>query len=242
MLSVLRKEINSFFSQITGYIVIVIFLILNGLFLWVIPGEYNIPDGGYSNFDGLFSLAPWIFLFLCPAITMNIIAGEKQSGTWELLLSKPLRLISIINGKFLAAWIVVIFALIPSLILYFSVYYMAEPVGNVDTGAFVGSFLGLIFLAAVYVSIGVFSSAISPNQIVSFLVAVIISFLLFYGFELFSSLISSGENAFSFANFGINAHYKSISRGVIDFVDLIYFAVITAFFIYGAWLFARKKM
>ncbi len=241
MLTVFKKEIRSFFSHATGYIIISIFLLLNGLFLWVIPGEYNIAESGYANVEGLFSLAPWMFLFLCPAITMNMITGEKQNGTWELLITKPLKLSSIILGKFLAVWSVVLLAIFPALVYFFSVYFIAEPVGNVDTGAFMGSFLGLIFLAAIYLAIGFFSSAISPNQIVSFLVAVVLSFLMFYGFELFATMFSAGDNAWNFSNLGINAHYKSISRGVIDFADLIYFAVITSLFLYGAWFFARKK-
>ncbi len=241
MYTVFRKEIRTFFSHTSGYIIIGLFLLLNGLFLWIIPGEYNIPDGGYASLDGLFSLTPWMFLFLCPAITMNTITGEKQSGTWELLLSKPLKIISIIMGKFFAVWFVVFLALLPVLVYFISVYIIAEPLGNVDTGAFAGSFFGLVLLAGVYLSIGIFSSSISDNQIVSFLIAVVICFMLFYGFELFSSMFTSGEKVWNFQNLGINAHYKSISRGVIVFFDVIYFVVLTSFFLYFSWLFTRRK-
>lgn len=241
MFTVLNKEIRSFFSHPTGYIILGIFLIINGLFLWVIPGEYNVLENGYANVDGLFNLAPWLFLFLCPAITMNLITAEKQTGTWELLITKPLSVKSIILGKFFAVWIVLVLTILPSLVYFISVFLIAEPIGNVDTGAFVGSFFGLILLSGIYLSIGMFASSISSNQIVSFLIAVVISFLLFYGFELFAMLFTAGEKAWSFMNFGINSHYKSISRGVIDFDDLVYFFVGTSFFLSGAWFFARKK-
>lgn len=241
MFTVLNKEIRSFFSHPTGYIILGIFLIINGLFLWVIPGEYNVLENGYANVDGLFSLAPWLFLFLCPAITMNLITAEKQTGTWELLITKPLSVKSIILGKFFAVWIVVVLTILPSLVYFISVFLIAEPTGNVDTGAYVGSFFGLILLLGIYLSIGLFASSISANQIVSFLIAVVISFLLFYGFELFAMLFTAGEKAWSFMNLGINSHYKSISRGVIDLDDLIYFFVGISFFLSGAWFFARKK-
>ncbi len=241
MFTVLNKEIRSFFSYPTGYIILGIFLIINGLFLWVIPGEYNVLENGYANVDGLFSLAPSLFLFLCPAITMNLITAEKQTGTWELLITKPLSVKSIILGKFFAVWVVVVLTILPSLVYFFSVFLIAEPIGNVDTGAFVGSFFGLILLSGIYLSIGLFASSISSNQIVSFLIAVVISFLLFYGFELFAMLFKAGEKAWSFMNLGINSHYKSISRGVIDLDDLVYFFVGTSFFLSGAWFFVRKK-
>jgi ABC-2 type transport system permease protein len=149
MFSIFKKELRTFFSNATGYIVIGIFLILSGLFLWVIPGEYNILDNGYANVDGLFYLAPWLFLFLCPAVTMRFFAEEKQTGTWELLVTKPLSKLQIALGKYLSGLVLVTLALVPTLLYYFSVSYLAEPVGNVDSGAFWGSFIGLFFLAAV---------------------------------------------------------------------------------------------
>jgi ABC-2 type transport system permease protein len=176
MFSVFKKELRTFFSNATGYIVIGIFLLLTSLFLWVIPGEFNILDAGYANVDGLFYLAPWLFLFLCPAVTMRLFAEEKQTGTWELLITKPISKLQIATGKYLAGWLLVIIALLPTLLYYFSVSYLAEPMGNVDSGAFWGSFIGLIFLSGVYVAIGLFASSLSNNQIVSFVVAVVLSF------------------------------------------------------------------
>ncbi|HEY5507490.1 MAG TPA: gliding motility-associated ABC transporter permease subunit GldF [Paludibacter sp.] len=231
MISIFRKELRSFFSNATGYIVIGIFLLLTGLFLWVIPGQYNIIDAGYANVDGLFYLAPWLFLFLCPAVTMRLFAEEKQTGTWELLVTKPLSRLQLVLGKYFAGWVLVALALLPTLIYYFSVSYLAEPVGNVDSGAFWGSFIGLFFLAGVYVAIGTFSSSLSNNQIISFVVALVLSFFFYYGFDLLASFFTSGQAIQYMESIGINSHYKSMSRGVIDSRDLIYFVSVSVFFI-----------
>ena len=238
MFSIFRKEFRSFLSNATGYVVISIFLLLNGLFLWVIPGEFNIVDSGYANLDGLFYLSPWLFLFLCPALTMRLLAEEKQAGTWELLSTKPLSKWAIILGKYMAGWMLVIVALLPVLLYYFIVSYLAEPVGNIDSGAFWGSFTGLILLAAVYVAIGIFSSSLSNNQLVSFVTAVVISFFMLYGFELIGSFLNSGKLIYILENCGIQSHYKSISRGVIDSRDLIYFLIVIYIFLF----FTEKKM
>ena len=231
MISIFRKELRSFFSNATGYIVIGIFLLLTGLFLWVIPGQYNIIDAGYANVDGLFYLAPWLFLFLCPAVTMRLFAEEKQTGTWELLVTKPLSRLQLVLGKYFAGWILVALALLPTLIYYFSVSYLAEPVGNVDSGAFWGSFIGLFFLALVYVAIGTFSSSLSNNQIISFVVALVLSFFFYYGFDLLASFFTSGQAIQYLESVGINSHYKSMSRGVIDSRDVIYFVGVSVIFI-----------
>ncbi|MEI7502320.1 MAG: gliding motility-associated ABC transporter permease subunit GldF [Paludibacter sp.] len=233
MISILKKELRSFFSNATGYIVIGIFLLLTGLFLWVIPGEFNILDAGYANVDGLFYLAPWLFLFLCPAVTMRLFAEEKQTGTWELIITKPLSKLQIVSGKFLAGWILVTIALLPTLLYYFTASYLAEPEGNIDSGAFWGSFIGLIFLASVYVSIGTFSSSLSNNQIVSFVIALILSFFFYYGFDVIASFFTSGQYIQLIESVGIHAHYKSISRGVIDSRDIIYFVGLTILFLLG---------
>src|ERR1035437_3705022 len=231
MISIFRKELRSFFSNATGYIVIGIFLLLTGLFLWVIPGQYNIIDAGYANIDGLFYLAPWLFLFLCPAVTMRLFAEEKQTGTWELLVTKPLSRLQLVLGKYFAGWVLVALALLPTLIYYFSVSYLAEPVGNIDSGAFWGSFIGLFFLAGVYVAIGTFSSSLSNNQIISFVVALALSFFFYYGFDLLASFFTSGQAIQYMESIGINSHYKSMSRGVIDSRDLIYFVSVSLVFI-----------
>ena len=231
MFSILKKEFSSFFSNATGYIVIGIFLTLTGLFLWIIPGEYNVFDNGYANLDGLFYLAPWLFLFFCPAVTMRLFAEEKQTGTWELIITKPISKFQIVLGKYLAALLLVLTALLPTLIYYFSISNLAEPAGNVDSGAFWGSFIGLIFLAASYVAIGTFASSLSKNQIVSFVLAIVISFFFYYGFEVLTSFITAGQTIQIFDTLGIHDHYKSMSRGVIDSRDLLYFIVLSSGFL-----------
>lgn len=241
MFSVLKKELRTFFSNATGYIVIGIFLLLNGLLLWVIPGEYNILDSGYANVDGLFYLAPWLFLFLCPAVTMRLFAEEKQTGTWELLVTKPLSKTQIVLGKYLAGLLLVVLALVPTVLYYFSVSYLAEPVGNVDSGAFWGSFIGLVFLAAVYVSIGTFASSLSNNQIVSFVVAVVLSFFFYYGFEALIGIFTSGHTVQILENLGIHSHYKSMSRGVIDSRDVSYFVLVSSAFLWVTVMRISKK-
>jgi len=231
MFSIFKKEIRAFFSNATGYIVIVIFSVFNGLLLWIIPGEYNILDNGYANIDGFFYLAPWMFLFLCPAISMRFFAEEKQTGTWELIITKPISKYQIVLGKYFAGLLLVVVALFPSLIYYFSVSYLAEPTGNVDSGAFWGSFIGLIFLASVYLAIGTFASSLSKNQIISFVFSVVISLFLYYGFEVLTGFFTSGQTIQILDSLGIHSHYKSISRGVIDSRDLLYFVVLSGIFI-----------
>ena len=231
MFSIFKKELRAFFSNAIAYIVILFFLLLTGLFLWVIPGEFNILDTGYANVDGLFYLAPWLFLFLCPAVTMRLFAEEKQTGTWELLATKPLSKLQIVMGKFFAGWMLVSLALLPTLLYYFSVSHLAEPIGNVDSGAFFGSFIGLFLLAAVYVAIGTFSSSLSNNQIVSFVVAIVLSFFFYYGFDLLASFFTSGQIIQILENVGIQAHYKSMSRGVIDSHDMLYFILLSVGFV-----------
>ncbi len=241
MLSIFKKELRSFFSNATGYIVIGIFLLLIGLFLWVIPGQFNVLDAGYANLDGLFYLAPWLFLFLVPAVCMRFFAEEKQTGTWELIQTKPLSAWQIVLGKYFAGLLLVVLALLPTIIYYISVSYLAQPVGNVDAGQFWGSFIGLIFLAAAYTSIGIFASSITRNQIVAFIIALVISFFMFYGFDLLSSFFSGGTEIHFLENLGVYSHYKSMSRGVIDSRDLVYFLVVCGLFLFGTTIKVKKN-
>ncbi|MCL1868394.1 MAG: gliding motility-associated ABC transporter permease subunit GldF [Paludibacter sp.] len=230
MFSIYRKELSAFFSNATGYIVVGIFLLLTGLFLWVVPGSYNTLDAGYANTEGLFVLAPWLFLFLCPAVCMRLFAEEKQTGTWVLLVTKPLSASQIILGKYFAALTLVVIALIPTALYYFSVVWLAEPFGNVDAGAFWGSFIGLLFLAVDYVAVGAFASSLTRNQIIAFIVAVVICFFMFYGFALIASFFNHAQMIQNIENVGINAHYQSISRGVVDSRDIAYFILIAIIF------------
>lgn len=229
MIAILKKELNSFFSTPIGYLVIALFHIINGLFLWVFDNEFNILNAGFADLNSFFYLAPWIFLFLIPAITMRTFSDEYSSGTIEILKTKPISNWEIILGKYFASLLLIIIALIPTFLYVYSIAELGSPKGNYDFGALLGSYFGLLFLAATYTAIGVFSSMLSKNQIVAFIIAMFVSFILFYGFEAMASLF--GTLDYFVQSLGINEHYKSISRGVIDTRDLLYFISVTVFFL-----------
>ena len=231
MLVLLKKELSSFLNSLVGYLVIIVFLATIGLFMWVFPGEFNILNAGYANIDTLFIVAPWVFMFLIPAITMRSFADEKKSGTIELLLTRPLSDLNIILSKYFAGLLIVVFSLLPTLIYYFSVHLLGIQTGNIDTGGMWGSYFGLLFLASAFVAIGIFSSSVSENQIVAFTIGVFLSFFCFIGFESISSLGLLGKVDSLIIQLGINEHYISMSRGVIDTRDVIYFFSINALFI-----------
>lgn len=232
MFTLLLKEFRGFFSSLTGYVVIIVFLIINSLFMWVFPGEFNVFEAGYSSLDSLFILAPWIFLFLVPAITMRLFAEERRIGTIEFLLTKPISDFKIVFAKYLAGLVLVLFSLIPTLVYFYSVYQLGSPKGNLDTGGIMGSYIGLFFLASIYVAIGLFASSLTENQIISFILAILITFFFYIGFESISSLnIARGFDDFVI-RLGINDHYRSMSRGVIDSRDVIYFISVIFLFIF----------
>lgn len=231
MLTLFKKEINGFLNSLIGYIVMIVFLLMTGLFLWVFPLEFNVLDFGFAGLDGLFIIAPFVFLFLIPAITMRSFAEEKKSGTLELLMTQPLTDLEVILAKYAAGVALVIISLLPTLVYYFSVYRLGLPPGNLDSGSIMGSYTGLFFLGASFVAIGIFASSITDNQIVSFILAVFLSFILYMGFEFIYSFLVSGKTGLIIQSLGLNAHYSSMSRGVIDTRDLIYFISVTAIFI-----------
>jgi ABC-2 type transport system permease protein len=224
MFAIFKKEITGFFSSLTGYIVIIVFLFINSLFMWIFPGEWNIFDNGYAGLDTMFLLSPWVFLFLVPAVTMRMFAEEKRLGTIELIFSKPITERGIIWGKFLASVSLVILALLPCLIYYISVYLLGETPGNLDKGGTWGAFIGLFFLASVYASAGIFASSLTDNQVIAFIIAVLVCFVLFMGFDSFAYLPGLKKIDEFIIGLGINEHYKSISRGVLDIRDVAYFA------------------
>ncbi|MCG3168072.1 MAG: hypothetical protein POELPBGB_03872 [Bacteroidia bacterium] len=231
MLTLLKREILSFLNSLTGYIVVGVFLLITGLFMWVIPYESNVLDNGYATIDTLFTLAPWVFMFLVPAITMRSFADEKKSGTIELLQTKPLTDFQIIFAKYAAGVVLVLFSVAPTLVYYFSVYQLGFPAGNIDSGSVMGSYFGLIFLAAAFVAIGVFASSITDNQIISFIIALFLSWFFFDGFASISSLDIFGKVDNVLLNLGMLEHYISMSRGVLDTRDMIYFISLSAVFI-----------
>ena len=230
MIPILKKEFNSFFASPIAYLVIGIFLLINGLFLFIFNDEFNILNAGFADISPFFYLAPWIFLFLIPAITMKSFADEFNSGTIELLKTKPISDWQIIFGKFLASLLLVCIAIIPTFIYVYTIYQLGNPFGNLDFGSTIGSYIGLLFLASTYTSIGLFTSTLSKNQIVAFVLGVFITFFLFYGFDAIAN--SFGNNGFTIQQIGINEHFKSISRGVIDTRDIIYFLSVTFFFLF----------
>ncbi len=201
---------------------VLVFLIITGLFLFVFQAEMNILNNGYSSLDSLFVIAPWVFLFLIPAITMRMFADEHKSGTMELLLTKPLADWQIIGAKFLAGFTLVALSILPTFIYYYTVHTLGAQVGNIDHGGTIGSYVGLLFLGGAYVSIGLFASSLTTNQIVSFILAVFFSFFMYSGFDSISSFAESG-NDYILEYLGIASHYVGMSRGVIDSRDLLYF-------------------
>lgn len=232
MSALFKRELMSFFSTITGGLVVVVFLVLTGLFIWVIPGEFNVLYGGYATLESLFYLAPWVYLFLIPAVTMRLFADEKKAGTLDLLMTRPVTEYEVVIAKYMAGLTVVIISLLPTLLYYFSVYRLGNPVGNIDAGGTLGSYIGLVLLAGVYTSIGVFSSTLSDNQIVAFVVAVLLSFLFYSGFDSLAQVPGLKSVADYIQSIGIEQHYTSIRRGVVDTRDVAYFFSVIIFFLF----------
>lgn len=229
MKALLLREIKSFFGSPIGYLVIAIFLVLNGLFLWVFEGDFNIPNSGFADMSPFFKLSPWILIFLIPAVTMRSFSDEKKQGTIELLFTKPLSIWEIVNGKFFGALLLIIIAIIPTLIYVVMISYFGNPEGNIDMGSTMGSYFGLLFLICGYTAIGVFTSTLSENQIVAFIIAVFLCFFFYFGFEGIASFM--GEFSGLFASLGMDFHFKSMSRGVLDTRDILYFISVTILFL-----------
>ena len=232
MLSIFNKEINAFFSSLIGYIVIGVFLVVLGLMMFVFP-DTSLLNYNYATLDQLFSIAPLIFMFLIPAVTMRSFSEEQQTGTIELLSTRPLKDLDIVLGKFLASVALIMFALLPTLLYYYTVYQLGSPKGNLDSGAIIGSYIGLTFLAMSFAAIGIFASSLSRNQIVAFILAVFLCIFFYSSFDLLSRLpIFVGKVDDIVQMIGIDYHYDSISRGIIDSRDVIYFISLIFFFIF----------
>lgn len=231
MYTLFKKEIASFLSSLIGYISISVFLLVISLFMWVLQTDSNVLENGYATIDPLFAIAPWVFLFLIPAITMRSFADEKKAGTIELLLTRPLTDLQIILAKYFAGFMLVLFSLIPTLLYYYSVHRLGNPVGNIDTGGMWGSYIGLMFLGAAFVAVGIFASAITDNQVISFILALFLCFFLFTGFDFIASFSLFGKVDNIILGLGINDHYTSMSRGVVDTRDVLYFISLIAIFV-----------
>jgi len=229
MWSICKKELRQFFSSLTGYIAIIVFLLANGLMLFVFKD--NILDFGYATLDRFFELAPWILLLLIPAITMRSFADEFKGGTFEILQTRPLTRWQIVAGKYLGSFIVVLIALLPTIVYFFSIQALSSNAG-VDTGATIGSYIGLFFLAAVFTAIGICISSFTSNAVVAFIISLIACVLLYYGFNAISQLAGlEGGADYYIEMLGIDFHYSSISRGVIDTRDIIYFLSVIFLFL-----------
>ncbi len=239
MLTILNKEFNAFLNSAVAYVVLGVFLVATGLFVWVFP-DSSVLDYGFADLQTLFSLAPWLFLFLIPAITMRTFAEEKKAGTIELLLTRPLTDGQIIGGKYLACLLLALLALVPTLLYYFSVYRLGSPPGNIDSAATVGSYLGLALLAAVFAAVGILASALTRDQIIAFLVAVVGCFLLYSGFDSLASVLD-GSAAYYVSQLGIAAHYRDLSKGLIDSRDVVYFLSVVAVALQATRLVLRSR-
>lgn len=233
MMTIFKKELASFFSSVTGYLVIAVFLILMGLFMWVFT-ETSVLAYNYATLDQLFSMAPLIFLFLIPAVTMRSFAEEKQSGTLEFLYTKPISGNAIVWGKYFANVVLVVLALIPTLLYYYSIYQLGSPKGNLDTGAIIGSYIGLLFLVGAFVAVGMFASALTDNQIVAFVLGASICFVVHWAFGYLANIpLFTGDLGLFLQQLGLNYHYSSISKGAIDIKDLVYFVSIILIFVFA---------
>jgi ABC-2 type transport system permease protein len=230
MIAILKKELNLFFASPIGYLVIAVFLIVNGLFLWVLKGEFNILNAGFADLNSFFYSTPWFFIFLIPAITMRSFTDEIKQGTIEILKTKPLTNWQIVLGKYLGAFILIVLALIPTLTYVYTIMQLENTSSSLDVGSTLGSYFGLLFLAGAFTGIGLFSSTLSNNQIVAFIIGVILCLCLFYGFDAMAELIVLQN--FSLENLGMSAHFKSMSRGVMDTKDILYFLSINFFFLF----------
>ena len=228
MFAILKKEFASFFASPIGYLVIAVFLVINGLFLWVFNSDFNMLNAGFADLNSFFYATPWFFLFLIPAITMRSFSDEYRLGTIEILKTKPLTNWQIVAGKYFASLTLIILALIPTVLYAYSIIELGNPKGNLDMGVTMGSYIGLLFLASAYTAVGLFASTLSNNQIVTFIIGVLLLFVLLYGFEALADLGTSE----TVRSLGMFSHYKSISRGVIDTRDIVYFVSVTVFFLF----------
>lgn len=233
----IRKELKSFFTSLSGYVILSFFLVANGLFLWVVPGTYNIFDSGMADLQPFFALAPVLYLFLVPVLCMRLFAEERRSGTLELLFTRPVSVVRIVGAKYLAGLSLVLLSILPTVIYPVSLWLLSMPAGHIDTGGIVGSYIGLFFLSAIYVAACVWASAVTDNQIVAFLYGLILSFLLYTGLDFLSGLPWLADFQNELLYLGFNYHYEPMSRGVIDLSDVVYFLSVISLFL---WLTIRR--
>lgn len=240
MYAVFKRELFSFLSSMVAYITIGIFLLVSGLLLWFFP-DTSVLDYGYAELNGFFGLVPYLFMFLIPAVTMRSFAEERREGTYELLITKPVTLWQIISAKYLACIVLMLFSLIPTLIYYYSLFKLGFPEGNIDSGAVTGSYVGLFLLGSAFTSIGIFASALTKNQIIAFAVSAALCGFAFLGLDYSSQIFTMQRIETTITSLGINQHYQSISRGVLDTRDLIYFVSFSVIFLLSTKLVIEVK-
>lgn len=231
MIAIAKKEISTFFGSSIGYLIIAIFLIATSLFMWIIETDFNVLQYGYANMDSFFLFSPIIFLIFIPAINMQMFSQEYKSGTIELLLTKPISEIKIIIGKYLASLFVISLMILPTICYVITIYLLGETVGNLDTGAIIGSYIGLFLLSSLFSAISIFSSSLTSNQIISYAVGILLSFMYFYGFDLLSDINFLGSLDLWIQKLGIQYHYTSISKGILDFSTITYFITLIILFL-----------
>lgn len=242
MFTLYKKELRGFFSSLIGYLTIGVFLVLTGLMLWVFKSDFNILDYGYASLDGLFLIGPFLYLFLIPAITMRSMAEERRTGTIEMLMTRPLSDWTIVCAKVLAAWTLVAVSLLPTLTAYFSVVALGDPVGNIDSGSVAGSYIGLLLLGGAFVAIGVFCSSLTNNQIVAFILSALLCAVAYLGFEsIYNMSLFGGSMDYFVKRLGASHHYESLSRGVVDTRDVLYFLSVTVLFAMGTRLVLQSR-
>jgi ABC-2 type transport system permease protein len=239
MWQLLWKEINTFFNQLTGYLLLTAFLVALGLVVWVFP-ETSVLEYGFADLEALFVYTPFIFVFLVPAITMRMIAEERKTGTWELLATSPLTNGQIILAKYLASLGLILLALLPTLVYYYSIVQLGDPVGNIDSAGFFGSFIGLFLIGAVFAAIGLFSSSLTDNQITAFVIGVFLGFLLYFGLSALASL-QRNDMALFIEELSLSYHYQSMGRGVIDSSNLVYFLSLIGGLLVATGIMIRRK-
>ena len=239
MRSLFFKEINAFFGSLTGYLVLVLFLVAIGLIVWVFP-ESSVLEYGFADLEALFSYTPYVFTFLIPALSMRAIAEERKNGTWELLQTSPLSLVQIILAKYLALLALVLLAILPTLLYAYAIAQLGDPPGNLDWAGFFGSWLGLVMIGATFAAVGLFASALTSQQVVAFVLGVFLCFVLYFGFTALSEMLS-GELAYWVEEFSLSYHYISLSRGVVDSRDVFFLLGMIWMFLGGSVLMLKGK-
>ena len=230
MWSICKKELHQFFSNLSGYIAIILFLLVNGLFLFVLK-DSNLFDFGYASLDTFFELAPWIFIFLVPAITMRSLSEEFKTGTFEILQTRPLTKWQVVAGKYISVLLVLIFVIVPTFIYIFTIQKLSAG-GGIDSGGITGSYIGLFLLVAVFASIGLCCSSFTNNAVVAFLISAFTCLVLYFGFNAISKLpVFQARADYFIEMLGIDFHYRSVSRGLLDSRDVVYFASLVILFL-----------